>query len=108
WMRRSPAFVCMGGDAEGEMRSQPLQGRLDADSILRAEGLQVAVFDELVRPADAHHWGRNLQLVQFFQNRTAESAVQDVILQSDDHLHAARVKLQHLRIDRLGKACIYD
>ena len=46
----------------------------------------------------------NPKLVQLFQHRAAESALQHVIFQREHHIDAARVELQHLHVDRLGES----
>ena len=46
------------------------------------------------------------QIAQLFQHGAAEASGQHVVLQRQHHLHAAREKLQHLGVHRLGEARI--
>ena len=64
----------------------------------------LAVLDELVGPADAHHRRGEAQVAQLLQHGAAEAAAENVVFERQDHIDAAREELQHLDVDRLGEA----
>ena len=64
------------------------------DAMFLSQDWDVAVLDELIRPADAHHRRVDHLRVQMFHHRAAETVVQNVILDRANHIHAAREKFE--------------
>src|ERR1700737_1551119 len=77
-------------------------------AVLSAKLVGLSVFDELIGPADALNRSVNAEIAKCLQDSAAESACQDVIFQSENHIDAAREKFQSLKIERLGEARIDD
>ena len=54
------------------------------EAVLRAERFDLAVLDELVRPADADDRGFDSLLREAFEDCGAEAAGEDVVLEGDE------------------------
>src|SRR5450631_1737580 len=80
--------------------------RVCRNTVLFPKDRYRAVFDKLIGPADPYHRCVDQLAVQMFHDGTAESVVQNVILDGADDLDAARKKLQRSRIERLDPTWI--
>lgn len=67
------------------------------------EDLRLAVFDELVRPADALHAGGDACIVEVLDAGSAEAIGEDVILEGAEHLAAPRDLFQEGGVEGLMK-----
>src|SRR5664279_660435 len=71
-----------------------------------AQLLRLAVFDELVWPANANYRHIQLHFVQGFHNAAAEASHEHVILKGDNRCHLLGVSLKHFVVKRLDVAGI--
>src|ERR1043165_6605109 len=60
-----------------------------------------AVLDEVIGPADAHHWRVDHLCVQVFHDRAAKTIVQHVILNGAHDFDSTSEKLERAGVDRL-------
>src|SRR6202012_394422 len=70
--------------ARGEQRDELRPGCFYADTVFLAEGVYLAVLDELVGPADADYGDVAVHLFQSFHDCRAEAAGFGVVLKGDE------------------------
>src|SRR5215469_18241096 len=68
--------------------------------MLLPQDRNVAMLDELVGPADPHHWSANHLRMEVLHDCATESVIQDMVLKRANYLHAASKKLQGPSINR--------
>jgi uncharacterized membrane protein YfcA len=83
--------VGLAGGLFGAFRQHilhPGHQRLHSEPVLLAQVVHRAgVFDELVRPADAHHGNRDACRSQMLHDSTAKAIVKHMIFKGADHFH---------------------
>ena len=81
---------------------------LRSQAVACAKILNLAVLDELVRPADANHWNADSQLAECLQDGRSEAARLDVVFKGNEGRNPAGVMLDEFKIERLDEAWIDD
>ena len=81
-----PATACKQGQHLGN-------GGVTLSPCFSAQVVDFAVLDELVGPADAHHWNRAAHFFQRFNNCGTKAAHLHMIFEGDKRRHATRVLL---------------
>ena len=80
--------------------------RLRGEIVEGAQGVRLAVLDELIRPADAFNGGVDTGDVQLLDDRRAEAVHQDVVLESANDAALAGVLLDDGGVQRLDETRI--
>src|SRR5579871_5292893 len=78
----------------------------DGEAVAGAEGVDLAVLDEAIGPADADNGDSAAELLQRLGDRRTEAAHLDVIFKGDEGRDTAGEELEHFHVERLDEARI--
>ena len=75
---------CSGSDGVAKVRTHAFEGGFGGEAVLCAEGVDLAVLDELVGPADAHDGRFDACSCEVLDHGAAEAVGEDVVFEGDD------------------------